>query len=324
MEQLDAENSCDLKHAAAICAFMTKKIIEKYSKGPHSPLNIIKGTLATASYANGQWNMDILLNGSTLRTAAKSIVFSTGSEPKTMISSENLAKLINENEKLQEIHLDAALSIDKLNSLISKDDVVAVIGSSHSAVLVLKFLSSLKHPPKLIKNFYRAPFKYAVYMPDDWILYDNTGLKGVAAEWTKNVLEKGLSETKIERIHMDCPSPKDEYELYVKELGDCTKIVASIGYQRSPLPRILLEGVEFEDGSIFHDPCTSELKVKLGANNSSTSSNIVPNCFGFGIGFPEKTTDRHGNVEDSVGLWKFMKYANRVFPEVLMPKINES
>ena len=41
---------------------------------------------------------------------------------------------------------------------------------------------------------------------------------------------------------------------------------------------------------------------------------IAPGLFGCGIGFPEQKTDRYGNVELRVGLWKFMVYIESVLP----------
>jgi hypothetical protein len=41
-----------------------------------------------------------------------------------------------------------------------------------------------------IKHFYREPLKYAVEQPDGWILYDNTGLKGEAADWARAHLDE--------------------------------------------------------------------------------------------------------------------------------------
>ncbi len=47
---------------------------------------------------------------------------------------------------------------------------------------------------------------------------------------------------------------------------------------------------------------------------NAKSGIVAPGLFGVGIAFPEETTDRFGNVEFSVGLWKFMTYLERVVP----------
>ena len=36
--------------------------------------------------------------------------------------------------------------------------------------------------------------------------------------------------------------------------------------------------------------------------------------FGYGIAFPELVVDKLGNQENSVGMWKFMRYLKEVIP----------
>jgi hypothetical protein len=84
------------------------------------------------------------------------------------------------------IFLDHALAPSKLNQKIPRDVVatVGVIGASHSAVLVLRnlyLLASTTHTGLRIKWFTRHLLRYAEEK-DGWILRDNTGLKGDAAD----------------------------------------------------------------------------------------------------------------------------------------------
>jgi hypothetical protein len=60
--------------------------------------------------------------------------------------------------------------------LVSSSDTVGVIGSSHSAVLVLMNLLEMQHGPQVV-NLFRSPLKYAKYLPNGTIILDNTGLK---------------------------------------------------------------------------------------------------------------------------------------------------
>ena len=63
---------------------------------------------------------------------------------------------------------------------VSSEDTVAVVGSSHSAVLVLMNLLSMEPGPKVV-NLYRSPLQYARFVnggpPHGYIVRDNTGLK---------------------------------------------------------------------------------------------------------------------------------------------------
>ena len=61
---------------------------------------------------------------------------------------------------------------------VSREDTIGVVGSSHSAVLVLRNL--LENPavsPKKVINLFRSKLLYASYLPDGRIKNDNTGLK---------------------------------------------------------------------------------------------------------------------------------------------------
>lgn len=60
-------------------------------------------------------------------------------------------------------------------------------------------------------NFYRSPCCYAIEM-DDWILFDNTGLKGQSASWARenidgvlppNLIRYNVSEPNIARFYLN-------------------------------------------------------------------------------------------------------------------------
>lgn len=128
-------------------------------------------------------NVTITLDNSQKITSNKAIV-AIGAEPKKALYQD-----------VQEIGLDIALDQSRLSQAISPDDTVAVFGSSHSAVLILKSL--VENNVKKIVNFYIEDIKYAVDTPDG-IINDNTGLKGVAAKWAKQYLDKNLIENLIQ------------------------------------------------------------------------------------------------------------------------------
>ena len=59
---------------------------------------------------------------------------------------------------------------------VTPDDTVCVVGSSHSAILVLMNLLEMKNGPRVV-NLYRSSLKYAKFRDDGTIILDNTGLK---------------------------------------------------------------------------------------------------------------------------------------------------
>ena len=230
------------------------------------------------------------------------VIFATGSKPRPSIPLHPSLQAVNT------LDLDTALNPTRLSKTVKATDRILVIGSSHSAILVLKNLTDLHHPPLDIVNVWKDPLLYAEYMPDDWILYDNTGLKGIAAEWAMHRLESGRVPS-IKRISTE-------------ELGSEASIqkpfdfvVFAVGFIRNPLPAIHFNELSeaLDESKITHDAKTSRL---LHAGS------VLPNLYGLGIAFPEKTVDPRGNIEDSVGMWKFMKYSQRIVPAVIALKSN--
>ncbi|KNE58976.1 hypothetical protein AMAG_03331 [Allomyces macrogynus ATCC 38327] len=57
-------------------------------------------------------------------------------------------------------------------------------------------------------------------------------------------------------------------------------------------------------GKVSYDSASGALKLE--------GHGTVAGAHGFGIAFPERITDKWGNVEWSVGMWKFMRYIREV------------
>jgi len=180
------------------------------------------------------------------------------------------------------IPFDIAIDKEKLAATINPDQTYGVFGSSHSAIIILRYLVELG--AKKIINFYRSPCRYAIEM-DDWVLFDNTGLKGQTAAWArenidgvlpKNLIRYNTTEPNIDRF-----------------LPECDQVIYSVGFEKR---KNLVIG-DYED--THHNP-------HVGI--------IGPGLFGFGIAYPERKMDPFGNVESQVGLWKFMVYLNKVMP----------
>jgi hypothetical protein len=192
------------------------------------------------------------------------------------------------------LSLDTCLDPTKLSSAIGKDDTVVVVGSSHSAILILKNLSEMTPRPKII-NFYIDALKYAAPQEGGWILYDNTGLKGTAATWARDNLENGGEGVGIMRVNC-----RDE-AVYKEWMPKTSHIVYAIGFKRRGIPNVIVDGKVV--GEIGYD----NKEAKLTGDGK-----VLENAYGFGIAFPQETVDPVGNVETSVGIWKFRKYVTKV------------
>jgi cation diffusion facilitator CzcD-associated flavoprotein CzcO len=259
LKHLDPEETCPLGDVADPLQWVSdhlKKTVRSYEKR------------ATALHLkNRRWEIEF--GGESIHS--KNVILATGSNYKKL----NFPALI-------EIPLEVALNDEKLKAENLENDTIAVFGASHSSMIVLKNL--LDAGAKRVINFYRSPLRYALYM-DDWILFDNTGLKGHAATWARENIDGSWPEN-LERYHSSDPEFKGI-------ISSCTKVVYTVGFTSRPPPQ----------STQFH-----------ALYYNDRNGIIAPGLFGFGIAYPEKVEDPLGNEEYSVGRWKFMKYINKVLP----------
>lgn len=202
---------------------------------------------------------------------SKNVVLAVGSVPKRLSYVD-----------VEEIAIEDALDPAKLTQLSLDGATVAVFGSSHSSMIALPNL--LNTPVKKVINFYRSPLRYAVYL-DDWILFDDTGLKGLAADWAHEYID-GTNPDRLERYSVNDPE-------FDKLLEMCDHVVYTVGFERRHLP------VTPQWGALDYDPTTGIL---------------APGLFGLGIAFPEYRINPLGAGEYRVGLQKFMQGLNTVLP----------
>jgi hypothetical protein len=255
---LDPEQTCTLKYAAEPLIWVTERLTKQ--------VNPIIDTVVKLNMHNRHWQ--ITLQNKNIE--AKNVIMAIGSEPKIMPISETTT-----------ISLQDALDKQRLERLVNKDDVVAVFGASHSAIIVIRLLLELG--VKQVVNFYRDALRYAVYL-DNWTLFDNTGLKGETAIWARENID-GVKPDNLIRVGSD--------EMNINQwLPTCNKMIQAVGFT----PRqVRVEGLS-------------------NLTYNKKSGIIAPGLFGCGIAFPEETVDKFGNIELSVGLWKFMHYLDRVMP----------
>ncbi len=211
--------------------------------------------------------------------SSRNVILATGSSPVvTNYAENNFAEVIP---------LDYALNPEILRMIVKQGDSIAVFGSAHSAILILKYLSEIK--VQNIYNFYQTPLLYAIDM-GTWTLNNANGLKGETAKWAREVLEKNPPKNLL-RL-------KNTEENRKHYLPYCTKIIYAIGYKPNILPSISDNGVTLSD--IHFDP---------------ENGIIGPRLFGMGIAFPGQFTNSQGNKEQLIGLNSFMRYALSMIPQ---------
>lgn len=271
IRKLDQEKGCQLSHAADICLMLTSGL--KQTPGVTAQPGRV--TSATLDERSQTWNVNLTTptqsSSSTplepIRT--KRLILCTGSTPLD-------PPLPYEPPGLKHINLDDALSPTTLRTLLTPlsssrtPTTIAVIGASHSAILVLMnlshIISSSPHLNLNVKWFTRHPLRYAEYDSSGHVsARDNTGLKGQAAVWAKENLEPLFSSSSssssssspsttatvtsvangnIQMIRYKKGDEESVYRKYLLEKEQEEKIpspkflIQAIGYIRNPIPTL--------------------------------------------------------------------------------------
>jgi len=250
--------------------------------------------------------------------ASPMVVFCTGSTPKVLsFNREEPTTMIPLMTALSPTELQKALpptpqTPDSTSSQLMGSErplVVGVVGASHSAILVLKNLVTLaatSHQHFRVLWFTRhAKLRYAEARKGGWILHDNTGLKGEAADFARDNLDgdklmSGPAANVITQV--DCSAGGNE--MLSRLLKECDFAVQAIGFKKSPI-RLGWTWPDFDHTT-----------GRFQATDFVGGRKVYPQgMFGAGIAFPERVVDPEGNQEFAVGFWKFMKFLKRVVPD---------
>ncbi len=314
---LDQEKGCKLSFAADMCLALTEGL--KTTPGVVAQQGRLEeATLDENSSSPAQWAVRVSNPESfeaVTSAGTKRLVLCTGASP-TLEPLPLEPHLIS----AQPLELDTALSPTRLSQALFPEGptTVAVIGASHSAILVLMnlyHLASTSKPDLRIRWLTRHSLRYAEYM-DGWILRDNTGLKGEAAEWARQHLEpETFKQSDVSNYvsRIDYQSG-DEEGTFEENLQGCNFYVQAIGYRPDPLPKMKTSGGK-EITPYFDNERGTFTYVKESEGGSMGDLARLPGLYGGGIAFPERVVDPQGNVEHAVGFWKFMKFIKRVSPQ---------
>ncbi|BAX93611.1 FAD/NAD(P)-binding protein [Mycobacterium shigaense] len=259
LQEVDPRETCALALVAEPLVWVTEQLREQ--------VHIFQTTATSLSLRQRRWTIETALDD----VRSENVVLAVGAVPKRL-----------HHPHLKEIPVEVALDPEKLAAERLDGATVAVFGSSHSSMIALPHL--LRHPVEKVVNFYRSPLRYAVYL-DDWILFDDTGLKGRAAEWARENID-GQYPEKLDRYWVSGP----EFE---QKLAACDHVVYTVGFERRKLPETPQWG-------------------QLDYNQQNGI--IAPGLFGLGIAFPEHAKDPYGFGQYRVGLKKFMDYLDSILP----------
>ncbi|HAT1978885.1 pyridine nucleotide-disulfide oxidoreductase [Legionella pneumophila] len=259
LSRLDPDDTCMLRDVVEPLQWVTQAVMNKV---------IAEKAIVHKISMSGGWRT--LYTGSK-QYRAKNVILAPGAVPSSL-----------DYPDMNTVPFDIAIDKERLASFIDRNEVYGVFGSSHSAIIIIRYLVELG--VKKVINFYRSPCRYAIDM-GDWILFDNTGLKGDTAAWARKCIDGFLPDNLV-RYYAN--------KLNVaKYLPQCNRVIYAVGFEK----RNTIQIDDFEE--VKHNP-------HLGI--------LGPGLFGLGIAYPELKTDPFGNNEHQVGLWKFMVYLEKVLP----------
>ncbi len=259
LKDLDPEKTCTLKYVVEPLQWVSDQLINQVVAQ--------RTTIHTMSLSERLWS----LQDESQIYKANNVILATGALPSNL-----------NYPGVEVMPFDTAIDKERLAQAVNLNDTYAVFGSSHSAIIILRYLVEMG--VKKVINFYRSPCRYAIDM-QDWILFDNTGLKGQTAIWARENID-GVLPPNLIRYNTTEPN-------IARFLPECNKVIYAVGFEKR---KNILIG-NYEDTK--HNPYVGI---------------IGPGLFGFGIAYPELRADPFGSVESQVGLWKFMTYLNRVLP----------
>lgn len=347
IRKLDQEKGCQLSHAADICLMLTSGL--KNTPGVTAQPGRV--TSATLDERSQTWNVNLTTPSQSSSSTplepirTKRLILCTGSTPLD-------PPLPYEPPGLKHINLDDALSPTTLRTLLTPlsssrtPTTIAVIGASHSAILVLMnlshIISSSPHLNLKVKWFTRHPLRYAEYDSSGHVsARDNTGLKGQAAVWAKENLEPLFSSSSSSstttvtsvangNIQMIRYKKGEEESIYRKYLLEKEQekipspkfLIQAIGYMKNPIPTLNImipkdhtnaknqEKIEILNPIFDHD---KGIFLHTPTNtpppqNATVENRQIPGLYGAGIAFPQKILDKkYLHEEMNVGFMKFMK-----------------
>jgi hypothetical protein len=315
LRDLNQDQGCQLSNAADMCLMLTEGLRNTSGVVPQEG-RVVEAVLDESPTIDPalRWTVRLWDEGSSSTTTVKSrrLIFCTGASP-------NNDPLPVHMPGIQNLDLDTALSPSRLAETLAPlgPTTIAVIGASHSAILVLmnlyKVASSMK-PDLRVRWLTRHPLRYAQEM-DGWILRDNTGLKGEAADFARANLEpETMTQSDVSKYITRIDYERgDEEGTFEETLPGCNFYIQAIGYNADPLPS--LKTAKGKEITPYFDHEKGSFNYVRESDDGTIGDLVkVPGMYGAGIAWPERVVDPHGNVEMAVGFKKFMKFVKRVSP----------
>lgn len=298
------------------CAFgYTAQVLEHITRGllrtvPHRRSAVSACQQVTADSLNAVARIDqgwhlTLADQSTVSTAR--VVFATGCTPATQsyhVLADQSAPSNERARDLEVIPLETTFVATELTRVIQPHTRVAVIGSSHSALL------ALMNVVRLIEQglyqgeawlVHRSPLKFMTPLPNGDALHFYDGLKGPVGDWARDQLLPGkCPRTRIVSL------ADDTCQSWHRTLQSVTGVIYAVGYDRTPLPPIWCHVPDVHERTLVDD---TQLRHDVDTYQLLHPRATLPGLFGLGVAFPARHVDSTGHVQAAIGLPNFMNAA---------------
>lgn len=112
------------------------------------------------------------------------------------------------------------------------------------------------------------------------------------------------------------PVGKGEEGVYRRELEGARWVVQAVGFRRESVPGLRVKGsqVAIVAKKELESKCNNIAPDQVTGGFLDADGEKVKGLYGAGIAFPERVVDPEGNVEEAVGMWKFMSFLKGVVP----------
>lgn len=265
------ETSCSLDVASGPLRHIAEKIC--------GMVNYIEGRATKVKKTDAGYHVEVKRkNGSKQSIHTHQIILGIGGKPR-------IGELPSEYKDIQILNPEDAFIASVVREKFANQKLTfAVIGSSHSAALATMHLLEAGHS---VVQFMDKEYLYAETVINSdgskSTKYDDTGLKGKVAYWTKEFL-KNLAENKSSyqgKYQQHIAKDRSEVDLLLqKYLSGCTHAVFTIGYD--PAQTIEVEGLVLSRKN--HDSKTMQFSNMKGLwGNGLAFAEVVNNAQSNGL-----------------------------------------
>ncbi len=292
------DNTCPLWMAAEPLQYVTTELRKKI----YSAEGFVQSIKTTS-----EGFLELFLSSQNSTITAEEVILLVGAEPKKV------------DLGLDEVHPNILFTQENLRNYLSEtkreNKKFAIVGSSHSAALAVMHLLQEGIP---VKQFMNKAYRFAEKVVEGDVKrtkYDNTGLKGEVALFTKKLLhakgkDQGLVFTEAEEKNYkryaalwECDDEGPKLVYGDERLLGCSHIGVCIGYQS----RSSLTIDENPLSSFNYNPQTGELISESGERKAHIHVS--------GIAHPEEKVFPEGN-EFVVGVSKFSSSARKIIQKI--------